>query len=342
MTTYYRGPTAGNWNAALWSLSPSAGPYTAGPPTSTDDAVFNTLSGSAALTTNVSCNSLVMIGGGSLHVAAHTLTITGKNSSNISLYVDNVASIPSALSGTIKLSDTSGSVNTVYSANILPLNLIINGVGGHWQLTSSLSTLSLTLNNGILDINNQNFIPNTFNIAIGTAATISNPGSLWSALQTLDISNATGLTATWPAVIQMVPSSAVFSGAGLSFNELEWSPVGSNTMTISGANSFSFLNINSSGAGNVLTLQHGVIQAVIELSLNGSFGNQLTVNSDSPGTAAIVQGPASTVFNASYVSLQDISLTESNGYFGNTSNVVSNVSGWAAGINPCATFIGGY
>ena len=336
MTAYYWGSSTGNWTAALWSTSPSAGPYTAGPPTATDDALFNALStGTCTLVVGATCQSLVASGGGIIVGDAFFLTMTGKNSSGISLFLDGTVNVST---GTVELqfTDTSGTVNKITTGGNTFRKLLFQGVGGSWQLQDQVTLGgapgSFSVTAGTVDFNSQAISCLTFSsTGISTRSILASGATLTVTGASFTVAN-TGLTATWPSKITFSPppGGTIFTGGGLNYNAIEITGV--NSFAFADANGFTSLKLDAAASARTLTFFDSGTYTIGSMSLYGSAGNLLTVNSSSGGTPATIVGTGGQPFYCDYITLQDNHLSGVQGFVGPNSTLVSGNSGWASGV----------
>ena len=175
MATRYWVGGAGTWNATSttnWSIS-SGGGSGASAPTSADDVIIDTSSGTGTITcTSASavCNNITV-------TASQAITLGG----TLSL-INGSLSYPSggSFSSTASLTFIATTTGKTITSNGKSVSVItFNGVGGSWQLQDALtSTSTVTLTNGTLDLNSNTLTCNAFNssnsntrvIAFGTGS----------------------------------------------------------------------------------------------------------------------------------------------------------------------------
>jgi len=295
--TYYWGTVSNDWNTASWSVSPGAGPYNLGPPTTGDDAVFNAASTApCTIGSTGSCRSLVMTGAAGILAGSGNLTIAGRNGSNVSLVLSGTITF----GGTLIFTATSG-VGTITTAGATTPSYYFNGSGGQWTLQDTLTgtgAAGLQIDLGTLDINSKSLTMNSFVSNSGSSVrSILNPGSNWALTGTGTVWNTslnTGLTATWPNFIDHTNSSATacaWAGNGTTGTASDFNPgitahrrtAGSGSLTLSG----NFGNINVSAATSLTTL---IGSATVTGNWLGSVG--LT-----SGVALVMSPPGSNTAN---------------------------------------------
>ncbi len=118
-----------------------------------------------------------------------------------------------------------------------------------------------------------------------------------------------------------------FAGNGMSFNTVNFA---ADNVTITGANTFNTLAINTAGLTNGLKLTAGITQTFTTLTTNGSVGNLAKLLSSSAGSPATLarSGSTNNIF-LNYLSLKDITITGSTWFYAglNSTNVSGN-TGW--------------
>ena len=155
---YWVGGT-GTWDASTttnWSTS-SGGSSGASAPTSADDVIIDTSSGTGTITcTSASavCNNITV-------TASQAITLGG----TLSL-INGSLSYPSggSFSSTALLTFIATTTGKTITSNGKSVSVVtFNGVGGSWQLQDALtSTSTVTLTNGTLDLNSKTLTCNTF------------------------------------------------------------------------------------------------------------------------------------------------------------------------------------
>jgi hypothetical protein len=182
MATRYWVGGAGTWNTSSttnWATS-SGGSSGASVPTSADDVIIDTSSGTGSITlSSAICNSLTVTASQALVLGAgaSALSISG------SLSTPSGGSFSINSSVTITFAATTTGKTITSNGKTLP-NITFNGTGGGWQLLdalTSISTSTLTLTAGALDLNNftatiglfSSSSSNARSIAFGTSGQIS-------------------------------------------------------------------------------------------------------------------------------------------------------------------------
>jgi hypothetical protein len=155
MATYYWVGGAGTWNAALttnWAASSGAAGG-AGVPTSTDNVIFDTLSGTGSITTSSGvCLDLTVTATQALTLG--TSTVGGYSCYGSLSCVSGGSFTFQVQNGCTFRATTTGKTIT-YNGHSYGGSMTFNGVGGGWTLGSALSTTStnasITFTNGTFD-----------------------------------------------------------------------------------------------------------------------------------------------------------------------------------------------
>ena len=335
MATYYWGSATAAWTSASWSTTSNAGPYTAGPPTASDDAIFNaTSTGTATVAIGGgTCNSLVMTAG-TVTGSGHNITIAGKNGSGIS------AQLTSGFGPNLVFTDTSGTVNKVTFGGASLLTCNFNGIGGSWQIQDTINfntftSSSVIVSAGTVDFNGQNVTTPIITVlssananvllgsgtfTIGVPSISATPSWSFGAAASL---NAGTSTIKFTGVGSSTPT---FAGGGKAYNTVLFTGSGTGAFNVSGSNTFGVLSADT--PPHTITFANGSTQTITSLSINGSAGNLMTLNTDSAGNAVNFVG-AGSAFSCDYISLQDNHLTGAQGLAGTHSTLVSGNSGWS-------------
>jgi hypothetical protein len=320
MATYYWVGGAGTWNTASntnWALTSGGTGGLVGPPTSADDVIIDTSSGTGLITcTGAVCRDLT--------VTASQVINLGASSSTLSVFGN--LSLPSGGSfnanpntWTITFASTTTGKTITTNGKTIP-NVVFNGVGGGWTLGDALntSTRSITLTNGTFDTSSSG------NYSVTSAAI-----NLGAGTKTLNL-NASTVTLSGDGGFNFSTNSANFT-----FN------AGTSTITVTGTGSnvqphpggFTFynvvfagvpaisFNVQSAGTYNNLTFPTSNGFYAIALSDNQTINGTLTlgtantavqrifVRSNTIGTARTIT--AATVATLSDIDFRDISFSAS-------------------------------
>jgi len=230
---------------------------------------------------------------------------------------------------------TTGPKTITSNGKTIDAAITFNGVGGTWICVDALtlgSTRALTLTNGTFSAGNQNVSIGTFALGAGTKTltlgsgtwTVAGSGaSAWDAN-----TNVTGLTVSASTgTINMTSASAkTFSGGGRTWPTLNQG--GAGNLTIAQSNTFA--NITNTVQPATVRLTAGTTQTVSALSLAGTSGNLITLDTTVAGTKATIYKATGSV-SLSFVSIKDIAATGGANFNAFTSNGCvdgGNNTGW--------------
>ena len=227
---------------------------------------------------------------------------------------------------------TSGTNTITTNGVTADFPLTFNGVGGTWQLQDNLtvgSSRTVTLTNGTLNANGKNVTIGAFALGSGTKTLTLGSGTWTVAGASWDANtNVTGLTVSASTgTISMTSGSAkTFSGGGLTWPTLNQG--GAGALTIAQSNTFA--NITDTVQPATVRLTAGTTQTVSALSLAGTSGNLITLDTTVAGTKATIYKASGSV-SLSFVSIKDISATGGANFNAFTSNGCvdgGNNTGW--------------
>ena len=272
---------SGTWNNAAtthWSTS-SGGSGGAGPPTSADNATFDSLSNATAYAVSVAATAVCLnFNVPSGPASSGNVTFSGSNASCYGSMTFGTANITYS-TGVLFASTSVG--NTITSNGVTIVGTIVfNGVGGSWALQDNLTNISVfgtTLTNGALDLNNKlftcsQFLSNNSNVrtlAFGSGSmTVTGSGTAWAT------NTATNMTVTGTPVVNITYAGAtatsVAPGSPSEANSITFNvSAGTETFTTSG----SYKNLNFTGFAGTLTLN---FTAVIYGDLTFASGMSIT------------------------------------------------------------------
>ena len=151
MATRYWVGGAGTWNTSSttnWSTS-SGGASGASAPTSADNVIIDTSSGTGSITlTGAVCNDITVTATQAitLGIATSTLSIFG----NLTFPSGGSFAVNTTSGNVITLAATATGKTVTTNGKSIG-NLTVNGVGGGWTLGSALTTSTITLTNGTFD-----------------------------------------------------------------------------------------------------------------------------------------------------------------------------------------------
>lgn len=339
MATRYWVGGSGTWNTSSttnWSAT-TGGANGASVPTSADDVIFDTSSGTTYTVTFAS------------GIVCRIMSIT-KPSGTLTFACSN---IQFTIYGGVNVQDTTGitftGVNWNFAGtatdNIINFNgislagpaLTFSGGAGttKWTLINNItmSTGVVNLYNGILDLSTYtisaaNFNPGSLPSYTYTRELIFGAGSkviVTGAL--LDCQYPTGLTITGTANLEFSSASAkTFKGGSLSWGRY-WN-TGAGALTITGSNTFSG-SCEMQVAPSSLILTAGTTQTYNgSFYVTGTLGNLINIQSSSAGSAATISKPAGGVVSVAYANIKDIIATGGATWLATNSIDSGNNTGW--------------
>ena len=265
---------------------------------------FNFTGGTYSLTLSGSINDLDFTGFSGTLVSA-SRNVYGSAVFSAGMSVD-------ATTSTLFFRATSPGKTVTTNGLTLDFPITFVGVGGSWQLQDALTlggTRTLGALGGTLDLNGRTVTAGAFNGSgtgvrtldmTGATVVILNSGNIWNILTSTNCTlNATGSTITMTSA-----SAKNFLGGGLSYGTLNQGGAGQLNIT-NGSNAFE--DITSTVQPATVQLLAGATQTLGDLTLAGTSGNLITLQSSS-ATPAIVS-KASGVVDLSYVSITNITAT---------------------------------
>lgn len=344
-TTLYAKAAGGNWSAAgTWSSTGSGGGDSSGPPTASQNVVFEAGSGNVTIDAASVCRSLDCTSGTGNY--AGTLTQT----STFSLSIGDGSAGP----GNVILKLSSGMtfaggwiINIVTGANG---SVTCNGVTIPSQFRSNAPGVTVTLADAFLC--SSGLVLDAGTLTASAAVTANSFSSSNSNVRTLNMGSATwNLTATgivWqmPTVTNLTlnaqtstikvtntsNSDVTLNLGGQTYNNL-WLSRGASTGNIIFTGSNTFADFKDDGsAGHALQFTNGTTQTVTTWHVSGSSGNVITINSTSTATHALTKSGAGLI-SSDYLNIQHSVATPSDTWYAganstNNQGVATSGSGW--------------
>lgn len=339
MATYYWVGGAGTWNntsTTNWSLT-SGGAGGAGFPTSADNVIINSSSGTGVInaTSTAVCNNLTVSA-----TQAITLGNPATTSNQVGIYGN--LTFPSSGSFTCVVPEleffatTTGKTIDTKNRSISS-DMRFTGVGGGWSLSSGLILASdylLRVNSGTFNANNNNVSVGRFS-SIGTLTrtitmgsgtwTLTGSGTIWIINNTATLNTNTASIVINSTSLQILSfSPSVFTYPSLT--------LGGSTpanLYINGGGTFTTFAITNPTASTV-RFEEALTTTINTFTANGSVGNPIGLRSRITGSLANVAITNSATRN--YINVMDLALTSgsqtiSNGY------ISTNSTGWTEGTN---------
>lgn len=320
--TLYLKTAGGNWSSAnTWSNVSAGGVDNSGPPASTDNVIFELLSGNCTIDDDSFCRSLDCTSGtgsytGTLTHNSFTLAIGDNTAGAGNVALKFAAGMTYTKTSTtlsqMLFSSPSATQQTVTTAGKVLGNATFTGTGGNgsWIVSDALtangsSLTTMTLNSGALDMNGQ-----TVNIG-GFNSSNSNVRSLTLGASSITIgstewvlTNAVNMTfSAGTSTITVNAFSAGFRGGGLTYNIVIILSSGIPQMT--GTNTFATLTRTGAALktdGLTLTADQ-TVTGTFTVNSNSSV-NRLIVQSNTLGTARTIT--AGSVVISNIADFQDI------------------------------------
>ena len=309
-TVYWNLAGSQSWSATGWALTNNGAPGANNFPLAQDTATFTQAgaAGTVTLDNSWQIGPIQMADGVSNRSTAFTLA-TGTQTPSIYGNVTLFASL--SLSGTGNITFYNPSGTTILTlANIAFTQPITLSAGGLNITNQTFTCLSFNTSNA-----------NTRSIIYGTTGKIVLTGGNWTA------TTSTNLTYTGTGTIDMTFASAkIFAGGGASYPTLNQG--GAGALSITGANTFT--NITNTVQPATITFPSSTTTTLSALTVAGTAGNLITLNSSTVGVQATLSDSSGTVA-VSYISIKDINATGGAGWNAYTSlgNIDSgNNSGW--------------
>lgn len=225
----------------------------------------------------------------------------------------------------------SGIQQITTNGKTLDFIVTFNGVGGTFRFEDDFvmgTTRAMTLTNGTLNANDKNVTVGSFGLGSGTKTLTLGSGTWTCAGAWNSNTNVANLTVSASTgTISMTSASAkTFSGGAKAWPTLNQG--GAGTLTIAQSNTFA--NITNTVQPATVRLTAGTTQTVSALSLAGTSGNLITLDTTVAGTKATIYKASGSV-SLSFVSIKDISATGGANFNAFTSNGCvdgGNNTGW--------------
>jgi hypothetical protein len=330
MATYYWRGGAGTWDATTttnWSTT-SGGSGGAGPPTSADNVIFDTLSNATAYAVTIGTNAVcldVTIAG----PAAGNVTITSSATSVINVFgswtnaATGVAFTTSNGAAITFSATTTGKTITTNNVALGIMALNINGVGGGWTFGSNYtSTGGIFSIAGSYDTANFSFTVSslTFQGTLVRSVSLGSSTITCTAATGINASNTANLTFNaGTSTISLSSANPTINGGGLTFNIVNLTSTATNgTSTIQGANTFATLNQSSPAATlrTVVFSANQTITGTLTLGAANTAVLRVLVRSDVIGTQRTLT--VATIATLADVDFQDIVAAGASGTWSGT------------------------
>lgn len=319
---YWVGGTA-NWDATAgtkWATT-SGGAGGAAVPGNTDDVFFDAASGAVTvtITATATCKEF--------DSSNFTGTIAG--SSALNTHAGTTFTIASTLTwsytGTISFLGAGlyGSTTAITINKTLASPIIFNGGGLYNLRVATTTTGAVTLTSGALILDNDLTCASFSSSGTGSrmllygeqkTLTLTGSGTVWDTSTPTNLllgkAKPNNYTYTSPKyyylIIKLTDASAsakTFAGGGLTFDKLWITGSGTGTYTISGSNTFDNFTVDT--PPHTIKFTAGTTTSFNTLSITGTAGNLMTLESTSAGVAWTLKKLSSGNVDTDYLSVQD-------------------------------------
>jgi hypothetical protein len=311
MATRYWVGGSGTWDTTTttnWSTA-SNGAGGASAPTSADNVIIDTSSGTGTITCTAGvCNNLT--------VTATQAIILGAASSTLSVY----GSLTFPSGGSFSASTNSWTLTFAGTTTGLTITtngkslstIIFNGVGGGWTLGSALTTtVTITLTNGTFDTSSSGNYPvsigTQISLGVGTktlnlnASTVTfTGGNFYLYFDT----NSTGFTFNaGTSQINFTGLNCNFFGGGFTFYNVSFTSNGGINIQMTGTNTFNNLLFTNRIGANYSTFNLGnniTVNGTLTLSTTSTGVSRLFVYTPTVGTQSTI------TLNGTLASMSDV------------------------------------
>jgi hypothetical protein len=338
----------GTWdgtNTANWSAT-SGGTGGASLPAVGDNIIFDANSGSGNYT--VTFNGTWSGPTGNVTMSNPTGGVLTLSTNYEPLYITGNLTIASGVSftaeGFVPYFENSAPV-TVTTNGVYIENLTVNG-DSTVTLGGALTVGTLVVMTGTFDSGNFNITTLIFNggpalgyirtVSFGSSTvTVTGGGASWVCQYgSADLTITSG-TYTINFTFASTPYP-VFNGGGKSYATVNVSGSG---LVIAQNNTFGTLA--NTVSPTIVTFTSGTTQTVTNFNLSGTFGNLVTINSKTAGTAATLSKSSGTV-SCDYLSIKDSIATGGATWNAYNSTNVSNNTGWTFSEAPTSATTGNF
>lgn len=342
--TYVITGSASTSTQTLWNCATATGLTVTGTPTvniinnSTNSGFTrnlshgNTAGGSEANSVNLNIKlgdvgSLVSLAGTFKNVDFTGCSST-LNNSNRFIYGDLTFGSGMTLTAgtnTTTFASTNATVRTITTnSNTLDFPITFNGVSGSWQLQDALTvgnSRAITLTNGSFDSNTKSVTCGTFNfsnsntktLTLGTSTVTIAGGTSTSGFigsnsgTTYDVANSTIVFTTTGSVVFLGGQSGT---SGTLFGTITMSGLGGTLYlgTSTGSTTARCTTLNNTVSPCTITNSCTTAFTVTNFNVNGTAGNLVVLNSNTPGTARTITKASGTT-NVDYLNIQDSTAT---------------------------------
>jgi hypothetical protein len=310
MATYYWVGGTGTWNTVSntnWAATSGGTGGLVGPPTSADNAIIDTSSGTGTIT----CTGAVCL---DLTVTASQAILLGNTGSTLSVYGNLTfpsggSFSPNGVFTITFAATTTGKTITTNGKNIN--GLTFNGVGGGWTLGFALNVINaITLTNGTFSTGNFSVTAGSFVYsATGTATLTLGSSTITLTLASSTVWNfatTTGLTFNPnTSTIVLNTLAQIFAGGDLTYNNVSFTPASSTAQNITGANTFANLTLGAPSTTGLVSYIFAANQTITgTLTAGGAtIINRVWLRSSVPTTSITITAAAASISNADFTDI---------------------------------------
>lgn len=291
---------------------------TGAPTTGTRTLNLGALAENSVPTVNISAGTATLGWDGS----AYTMDFTGysgtlSNPGSRTVYGNltySATMTPAAGATGTTFAATSGTQVLTSNGVTLAFPIAVNAVGGTVQLADALTMAAgrlLSVGAGTFDANNKNVTCGSYGTGLGAFTRVTSMGTgTWTILDAGATAWSTPaaashtVTPSTSTILMTAATAKTFAGGGRTFWNL--SNGGAGALSITGANTFNDLQNTVTPA--TFTLPASTTTTVSALSLAGTAGNLVTLDSSSSGTPATLS-KASGGVDVSFLSIKDSAAT---------------------------------
>lgn len=239
---------------------------------------------------------------------------------------------------------TSGTKTITSNGVTMDLPITFDGVGGTWQLQDAMTvgtTRTVTLTNGTLDANNNNFTMGLFSSTNSNTRVITMGSGTWNLTRAAtatvwNMATSSGATinpgTSTIKISGSTTSTRTFAGGGLTYGDIWFSnATNAGQLNFTGSNTFS--NIKAGVEGNAQTIRFtaATTTSFSSWSISGRASNLITIGSITNASHTLTKLGGGFIC-ADYLSISRSTFSPSSpvaGYAGNNSTNGGNNSGWS-------------
>jgi hypothetical protein len=292
----------------------------------------NVTAGSSTATFTTQSSTVI----GNLNFAGFSGSLSNNARSVVGNWTGSAGMTYTAGANTTTFSATSGTQVITSNGVTLDFPITANCPGATVQLADALTmaaSRALTLTGGTFDANNKNVTVGNFTAGAGATTRVTSMGAgTWTILDAGATAWSTPaaashtVTPSTSTILMTAATAKTFVGGGRTFYNL--SNGGAGALSITGANTYNDLQNTVTPA--TFTLPASTTTTVSALSLQGTSGNLVTLDSSTPATRATLSKASGTV-DVSYLSIKDSAATGGASFVAVTGNGnidAGNNTGW--------------